>query len=533
MAKIEIYDTTLRDGAQMEGVTFSLEDKLRIVKKLDSLGIHYIEGGWPGANPKDIRFFEECKPLRLSNAKVVAFGSTRRARNKVKDDPNIKALISAGTEWITIFGKSWNLHVKDVLKISLKRNLSMIEDSIAYLVSSKKNVIYDAEHFFDGYKDNPEYALATLKKAEEGGAKRIVLCDTNGGTMPYEIGEIIEEVKKFISVPLGIHAHNDAGVGVANSIMGIRSGCLHVQGTINGYGERCGNADLCAVIPNIKIKLGLDCIGDESQGTLVEVSRFIRELANLVPNHHQPYVGHSAFSHKGGIHVDAVKKNPATYEHVDPELVGNHRHILVSEMAGGSTVKHKAAELNLGLKKGSAEMRKILSALKDLEAQGYEFEAADASFELLVRKNMGWDRRLFEFKSFRVIVERKEDGDLLSEATVKLKVDGESCYTVAEGDGPVNALDNALRKALEGFYPEVKEIHLTDYKVRVLDATAGTAAKVRVLIESSDKEGGSWDTVGVSENIIEASWEALVDSIEYVLLKKEKNEGSSNFQVGR
>lgn len=519
MGKIEIYDTTLRDGAQMEGITFSLEDKLRIAEKLDLLGIQFIEGGWPGANPKDIRFFDECKSIRFKNAQIVAFGSTRRVGKSVHEDPNVKALLKAGTNWVTIFGKSWDLHVRDVLRVSQDENLLMIKDTISYLVKEGRDVIYDAEHFFDGYKDNPEYALSTLKVAEESGAKRIVLCDTNGGTMPFEIEEIIERVKKTIHVPLGIHAHNDSGMGVANSIIAIRSGCTHVQGTINGYGERCGNADLCSIIPNIKLKLGLDCIEDEKQRILTEVSRFIREVANLVPNPHQPYVGHSAFSHKGGVHVDAVKKNPRTYEHIDPELVGNHRHILVSELAGSATVLHKVADLNIDLKKGSKEMKKILEALKDLEAEGYEFEAADASFELLVKKKIGCHRQFFDLKGFRVIVERREDGGLISEATVKLEVDGKLRYTVAEGDGPVNALDNALRQALEEFYPVLKGVHLTDYKVRVLDPASGTAARVRVLVTSTDKDG-SWDTVGVSENIIQASWEALVDSIEYVLLKK-------------
>jgi 2-isopropylmalate synthase len=526
MDRIEIYDTTLRDGAQMEGLTFSLEDKLRIAERLDSLGIHFIEGGWPGANPKDIRFFDECKSINFRNAQIVAFGSTRKARRSIMDDPGIRALLKAGTSWITIFGKSWDLHVRDVLKVSLEENLAMIEDTIRYLLQEGREVIYDAEHFFDGYKENREYALSTLKVAQESGAKRIVLCDTNGGTMPFEIEEIIKEVKGLISVPLGIHAHNDSGVGVANSIMAVRSGCVHVQGTINGYGERCGNADLCSIIPNIRLKLGLDCIGDKDQRSLTEVSRFVREVANLVPNHHQPYVGHSAFSHKGGVHVDAVKKNPKTYEHIDPELVGNHRHILVSELAGGTTILHKAAEFEIPLKKGSKEMEKVLRRLKDLEAEGYEFEAADASFELLVRRDIGSYKHFFDLKSFRVIVERREDGGLLSEATVKLEVNGKPRYTVAEGDGPVNALDNALRQALADFYPALNDVHLTDYKVRVLDPASGTAAKVRVLVTSSDKKG-SWDTVGVSENIIEASWNALVDSIEYTLLKKSSKTSST------
>ncbi|HAV43314.1 TPA: citramalate synthase [bacterium] len=521
MMKIELYDTTLRDGAQMEGICFSLEDKLRIVQKLDSLGVHYIEGGWPGANPKDIRFFEKVNGLKLKNAKIVAFGSTRRAKNPVEEDANIKALLEAGTEWITIFGKSWDLHVRDVLKTSLAKNLVIISDSIAYLISKGKRVIYDAEHFFDGYKKNPEYALSTLKEAQVAGAEIIVLCDTNGGTMPHEIEEIVRETKSHVSLPLGIHAHNDSGMGVANSIVAIRAGCTHVQGTINGYGERCGNADLCSIIPNLKLKLKLSCINKGQLKHLVEISRFVRELANQGPNHQQPYVGHSAFSHKGGVHIDAVRKNPVAYEHIDPEIVGNHQHILVSELAGSSTILHKAAELKFDLKEGSQELRKTLQDLKELESHGYEFEAADASFELLVRKHTGRYKKFFDLKSFRVIVEKGEDGKLFSEATVKLEVNGIPRYTVAKGDGPVNALDNALREALEDFYPELKQVHLTDYKVRVIDSASGTAAKVRVLIESSDQEGSSWETIGVSENIIEASWEALVDSIEYLLLKNQ------------
>jgi 2-isopropylmalate synthase len=518
--KIQIYDTTLRDGAQSEGISFSLEDKLRIIEKLDELGVHFIEAGWPGSNPKDIKLFEKVKSLNLKNAQIVAFGSTRHIKNKVEEDPNIKALINTGCQYITIFGKSWDLHVTKALKIKLEENLEIIRDSISYLRSKGKEVIYDAEHFFDAYKSNPEYALSTLKAAEESGASIIVLCDTNGGTMPYELEKIISQVLKNFDIPLGIHSHNDSEMAVANSILAVRLGCIQVQGTINGYGERCGNANLCSIIPNLKLKLGIECINQEQLKKLTEVSRFVNEIANVAPHIHQPYVGTSAFAHKGGIHVDAINKCPETYEHIDPELVGNHRRLLVSELAGKATILKKASQYNIKLDKNSPEVTKILKILKKMEDEGYQFEGADASFELLIKKNIGLHKSFFELKGFRVIIE-KRDGKLISEATVKLVVEGEEEYTVAEGDGPVNALDNALRKALEGFYPIVKGIHLTDYKVRVLDAQEGTAAKVRVLIESSNLED-TWGTVGVSENIIEASYKALVDSIEYILLKKEK-----------
>ncbi|MDI6703585.1 MAG: citramalate synthase [bacterium] len=516
--EVKIYDTTLRDGAQTEGISFSIEDKLKIAKKLDELGVHYIEGGWPGSNPKDIKFFQEIKNVRLQNAKITSFGSTRRAKVKVEDDENIMAILEVETSCVTIFGKSWDLHVKDVLKISLLENLEIIRDTITYLKKMGKEVIYDAEHFFDGYKSNPEYALTTLRAAEESGATVLVLCDSNGGTMPYEIQEIIEEVKQEVHLPLGIHAHNDSGMGVANSIMAVRSGCQHVQGTINGYGERCGNADLCSIIPNLKLKLGIDCVSGDQMKRLTETSRFIREVANMSPNHHSPYVGHSAFSHKGGVHIDAVRKNPRTYEHIEPSSVGNHRHIMVSELAGRKTILHKAEEYNIKVKED--KLPQILKQLKGLENEGYQFEDADASFELLIRKNLGIHKRFFDPKGYRVLVRMSKEG-LTSEATVKLQVKGHEEFVVAEGDGPVNALDNALRKALAKTYPVLEKVHLTDYKVRVLDAKSGTAAKVRVLIESSG-ENGSWGTVGVSENIIEASWHALVDSIEYILLKNEE-----------
>lgn len=523
MRKIEIYDTTLRDGAQMEGISFSLEDKIDIVKKLDRLGIHYIEGGWPGSNPKDIRFFEKVKGIPLKHAKITVFGSTKRAENKVEEDENIQAILNSGVRAATIFGKSWDLHVKEVLKISLDKNLDLIRESIHYLRSKGLEVIYDAEHFFDGCRDNLAYSLATIRAASEAGAETIVLCDTNGGTMPPKLQEVIEMVRGEIDTPLGIHTHNDAGVAVANSIIAVTMGCNHVQGTINGYGERCGNADLCVVIPNLQLKLDIPCLSDFQLEKLTETSRHISEVANLAPRLHQPYVGYSAFAHKGGIHVDAVQKNPATYEHIRPDKVGNQRRILISELSGKSSILSKAEEYGLDLTQDTEKTKQILYRLKELEHEGYQFEAADASFELLIKKNTGAYRRFFDLLGFRVIVEQREDNKLTSEATVKLQVNGETEYTVAEGDGPVDALDKALRKALENFYPILRSIHLTDFKVRVLDAKEGTAAKVRVLIESSGLDS-TWGTVGVSENIIEASYQALIDSIEYVLLKKEIEE---------
>lgn len=518
--KVKIYDTILRDGTQGEGISFSVHDKLKIAKKLDDFGIAYIEGGWPGSNPKDIEFFKKAKSLSLKNAKIAAFGSTRRAKIKAKDDSNIKALLEAKTEVVTIFGKSWDLHVKDVLRTTLQENLNMVEDSVKYLKSKKRTVIYDAEHFFDGFKNNKEYALDTLNRASKAGADVVVLCDTNGGTMPYEIELIIKEVQKNIKSPLGIHTHNDAGMAVANSVMAAKLGCVQIQGTINGYGERCGNANLCEIIPNLKLKLGIDCISDKKLQQLTKVSHYITEIANLIPQNNQPYVGRSAFAHKGGMHVDAVKKNPVSFEHIKPELVGNNRRILVSELSGKINILSKAKEFGINLSKETPETLDILRTIKNLEYEGYQFEGAEASFELLMKKAVGKHKTFFNLIDFRVSVEKTENG-MFSEATVKVEVNGTEKHTVAEGDGPVNALDNALRKALDKFYPSLREVHLVDYKVRVIGGEEGTAAKVRVLVESADSKD-SWETVGVSENIIEASWQALVDSIEYKLLKDEK-----------
>lgn len=517
---VRIYDTTLRDGCQGEGISFSVKEKIAITQKLDELGIHFIEGGIPGSNPKDIEYFKAVRKLKLRNAKVCAFGSTRRGSETAKTDPGLKLLLSSGTDVVTIFGKSWVLHVRDVLKVTLKKNLDMVASSVEYLKSKGRRVVYDAEHFFDGFKDNPEYAIKTIKAAEEAGADWIVLCDTNGGSLPAWIGEAVEKAGKEIKVPLGIHTHNDSGMAVANSIVAVVSGARQVQGTINGYGERCGNADLCSIIPILKWKMNINCITDKQSRKLVEVSRYVSELANVVPRDERPFVGDSAFAHKGGMHVDAVRKNARSFEHVEPELIGNERRILVSELSGKANVLLKAEEYRLDLRKKSQETAQIVRKVKELEHQGYQFEAAGASLQLLMKKVLGLHRRFFDLQGFRVSVERK-GGRVVSEATIKVEVKGVEEHTAAEGDGPVNALDNALRKALVRFYPSITEMRLTDFKVRVLDAKAGTAAKVRVLIESQDHRD-TWRTIGVSENMIEASWQALVDSVEYKLMKDKK-----------
>ncbi len=516
--RVKIYDTTLRDGAQSENISFSLEDKLNIAKELDNLGVHYIEGGWPGSNPKDIEFFERVGDLNLKNSQVVAFGSTRRADKSVEDDVNIASLLESNTQVICIFGKSWDLHVKEALGISLEKNLEIISDTVSFLKQKGKEVIYDAEHFFDGFKSDKDYALNTLKVAEEAGADWIVLCDTNGGSMPFEIKELMKSVTSIIETPIGIHAHNDSGTAVANTITAVKMGATQVQGTINGYGERCGNANLCTIIPNLTLKLGIECLKGKNLRKLTEVSRYVSELANLPHSDNMPYVGKSAFAHKGGIHVSAVQKTPETYEHVEPEKVGNLRRILISELSGKASVISKAKEYNLDLEKDTPETLKILSMLKDAERQGYQYEGAEASFELLMYKALNLYKPYFRLEGYRVTVDVKGD-EMIAEATIKVDVDGKKEHTASEGNGPVNALDNALRKALEKFYPVLKEMQLSDYKVRVINAEDATAAMVRVLIESQDDEG-SWGTVGVSENIIEASWIALVDSLEYKLMKE-------------
>lgn len=518
-AALEIYDTTLRDGAQAEDVSFSAEDKVRVAQKLDELGVHYIEGGWPGANPKDIEFFRIMKTTPLQHASVIAFGSTRKASNSVHKDQNLKALLAAETKTITLFGKTWSLHVTDALGISLAKNLELIGDSIAHLKSKGRRVFYDAEHFFDGYKTNPEYALNTIRKAVAAGAERVILCDTNGGAMPWEIRAICEVVRQEIKVPLGIHAHNDCEMAVANSLVAIETGIVQVQGTINGIGERCGNANLCSIIPNLELKMRRPALG-ERLSHLKDVSGFVTEIANLMPNKHQPYVGDSAFAHKGGVHIHAVLKNALTYEHVDPKRVGNRQRVLVSDYAGRSGLLDKIEAYGIKLSKDHAKVQELIDTLKERENEGYQFEGAEGSFELLMRKAMGTHKPAFQLLGFRVIVEKKqEDGAPLSEATVMVKVGGVVEHTAAVGAGPVNALDHALRKSLEKFYPQLQEVKLLDYKVRVLAANKGTESKVRVLIESGDHKD-KWGTVGVSENIIEATWQALADSIEYKLLSK-------------
>ncbi len=522
MKKIEVYDTTLRDGAQAEDVAFSLEDKLRITEKLDELGVHFIEGGWPGSNPKDAAYFKEVKKFDLKTAMVTAFGSTRRKGQKADKDPNIKALLMAETEVITIFGKTWDFHAREALHATLNENLKMISDSVKYLKKHAEKVFFDAEHFFDGYRNNPSYAVRCLKAAEDAGADRLVLCDTNGGTMPNEVQDIIKKVRKSVKTPLGMHAHNDSECGVANSIIAVKAGAVHVQGTVNGIGERCGNANIISVIPNLQIKLGYKCLEDNELVKLREVSRFVNEISNMRHFKRQPFVGDSAFAHKGGIHVSAIRKRPETYEHVRPNLVGNSQRVLISDLAGQSNVLRKAEEFGIKVEKNSPKLMNIIDSLKELENLGFQFEGAEASFEMLMKKALGLHRRFFNLVGFRVIIEkRKEKEEPISEATIMVKVGGNVEHTAATGNGPVNALDNALRKALEKFYPQLKDVTLQDYKVRVLTAGKGTQARVRVLVESGDKKF-KWGTVGVSENIIEASWQALVDSIEYKLLKEEE-----------
>ena len=520
--KIHILDTTLRDGTQAEGVSLTVDDKLKITRKLDWLGFDYIEGGWPGSNPKDVEYFSLVGKEDLGTSRVTAFTSTRRKNTGVSEDAILGKVVEVSPQACCVFGKSWDLHVKTALGTTLKENLAMITDSVSYLREKGIEVIYDAEHFFDGYAANPEYALRTLEAAAAGGASFITLCETNGGALPHGIYSAVKDVAARIDVPLGIHAHNDSELAVANTLEAVRAGCVMVHGTVNGYGERCGNANLISIIANLQLKMGYECIPPDNMKRLTEVSRYIDEIANLVPDPRQPFVGNSAFAHKGGIHVSAIKKDSSTYEHISPEQVGNQRRILLSELAGASNIKLKSREFNLDLEKDTEKVSSILKKIKTLENSGYHYEGAEASFELLMRREAGNYRKFFDLEGFRVIIESEEDGTLRSEATIKVSVDGVREHTAADGDGPVNALDNALRKALEKFYPTLKDLSLTDFKVRVIDARQGTAAKVRVLIESRDP-GSEWGTIGVSENIIEASWEALVDSIEYKLLREESS----------
>ena len=524
--KIEIFDTTLRDGTQAENFNLSVDDKIHITHALDKLGVDFIEGGWPGSNPLSEEYFRKMRGVKLKHAKLAAFGSTRHFKNPPEKDPNIQALVDAQTPAITIFGKSWDIHVKEALHIELVDNLCIIQDTLAYLRPHVEHLSYDAEHFFDGFKANREYALSTLAKAVEGGAETLALCDTNGGTLPHELPEIIAAVKSYFSarnmpIKLGIHAHNDSEAAVANSLMAIHLGSDQVQGTINGYGERCGNANLTSIIPAVVFKMGLACEVRKHIDRLSTTSRYVNELANLPYNRYQPYVGESAFAHKGGVHVSAVKQNPLTYEHIDPEKVGNIRRILISDQSGRSNVLMKAKQWGLKLAADDPVLSTIMAELKELENQGYMFEGAEASFELLMRRAMGMQRNYFKFESFRVMNHKyRMDKPPLTEATIRLSVGGSEAHTAAMGDGPVNALDNAIRKALRRFYPCLDEMHLTDYKVRVLTGEHGTDAKVRVLIESKDRSC-SWGTVGVSVNILEASWQAMIDSITYKLMKED------------
>ncbi|GAA4862955.1 citramalate synthase [Paenibacillus vulneris] len=516
---VKIFDTTLRDGTQGEGISLSVEDKMKIARKLDSLGVHYIEGGWPGSNNKDIEFFNRVKELDLKNAKITAFGSTRRKDTLAENDVNLNRILEVGVPVATIFGKSWDFHVHQAIQTTLEENLAMIYDSVKYLKSNGLEVIYDAEHFFDGYKNNSEYALQTIKKAEEAGADWIVLCDTNGGSLPHEITDIVTVVKQTVSCPVGIHAHNDCELGVANSLAAVMAGATQVQGTINGFGERCGNANLVSIIPNLQLKLNYQCISSEQLESLTTVARYVSEIANMHLPINQPYVGSAAFAHKGGIHVSAILRNSSTYEHIAPELVGNKQRVLVSELAGQSNLVFKAQELGLDFDTSNQQTKQLIEQIKDMEHQGFQFEGADATLELLIRNAYGKLEEAFTLESFKIMVVKSANHPVVTEAIVKLRVNGETVYNAAEGNGPVNALDNALRKCLQQYYPTLNSVHLSDYKVRVLDEKDTTAAKVRVLIESTDFNN-SWNTVGVSDNVIEASWDALVDSIRYALIGK-------------
>lgn len=514
--KISIFDTLLRDGTQSAKIAFSLEDKLRIAQELDRFGIDYIEGGWPGSNPKDLLFFQKARQIAFQHARLVAFGSTCRPGLSADKDPNLKALRDAGTPAVAIFGKSWTLHVKKALRISPEENLELIADSVAFMKNNGKEVIYDAEHFFDGYKADPDYALRTLQAAENAGADTLVLCDTNGGTQTTDLVEIIKAARSKTSTALGVHLHNDADMAVANTVAAVEAGCVHVQGTINGYGERCGNANLCSVIPNLQIKRNYDCIPEEQLPRLTQLSRFISELANMQPPHTLPFVGSSAFAHKGGIHVSAVIKDASTYEHIRPEAVGNKREVLLSDLSGRSNLVYKARELGLDLLRHEAKIPEIIATLKQKEHEGYQYEGAEDSLKLLIKKLSGEWQNYFELEGFRVVVEKDEKGIPRSEATVRLLINGQKEHTAAEGAGPVNALDRALRAALLKFYPEIKLLRLVDYKVRVINGNAATGARVRVLIESAyGKE--RINTVGVSANIDAASWDALTDSVSWFL----------------
>ncbi|MFW6189850.1 MAG: citramalate synthase [Planctomycetota bacterium] len=516
--RIQIYDTTLRDGCQAEGVSMALEDKLEVAERLDELGVDYIEGGYPLSNPKDEEFFRQAPRLGLKSARISAFGSTRRADRAAEDDVGLGALLDAETPAVTIVAKAWDYHVTDVIRTTLEENLRMVEDSVRFLKEAGREVVFDAEHFFDGWKSDPEYAASVCRAAAESGADCVVLCDTNGGSLPDEVGRVTARVVEQVDCPVGIHCHNDGGLAVANSIVAVQNGAVHVQGTLNGLGERCGNADLCTILPNLNLKTAYRCVSDEQLKKVTEVSRFAYEAANLMYDPRQPFVGVSAFAHKGGLHVDAMRKARGSYEHVDPALVGNERRYLLSELSGHATMLEKIEKYDITHDRETAG--RLLERLQELENEGYQFEAAEASFELLAKRMAGKFRPHFDVKAYHVSVIKQADGGVVTDATVKLDVDGEQVFTASEGDGPVNALDGALRKALEPHYPPLQNVHLTDYKVRVINPREATAARVRVVIQSADGNR-VWGTVGVSENIIDASWEALLDSVEYRLLMEE------------
>ncbi|MDD5263282.1 MAG: citramalate synthase [Candidatus Bipolaricaulis sp.] len=515
--RILLYDTTLRDGAQQEGLSFSVADKLSILKLLDRLGIDYVEGGWPGSNPKDAEFFDQAVEISLEHAKLTAFGCTCRVGRKAADDANVRSLLAAGTSTVAVFGKSWGLHVERVLRTTREENLRMVFDTVRVLAQAGREVIYDAEHFFDGYRDDRSYALETLSAAAEAGAASAVLCDTNGGSMPWSVAAAVRRARRHLRIPLGIHAHNDAGLAVANSLAAVRCGATSVQGTFNGYGERCGNADLCSVIPALVLKLGHTCISGEAMVGLTPLAREVSEIVNRQLDAQRPYVGSSAFAHKGGVHVDAVAKCPESYQHVEPARVGNRTRTIVSELAGRANIAHKAAERGIHLSNGEARTAQLVARTKELERQGLQFEGADASVELLIRKADPAYRAAFDLADFHVLIRGRPDGTTVAEAAVKVDVDGHRVHTAADGNGPVNALDRAVRKALLPFYPELEAVRLTDYKVRILDGDAGTAARIRVLVTTSDGTS-TWSTVGCGTNVIEASWMALVDALEYALL---------------
>lgn len=527
--RVDIYDTTLRDGAQREGLSLTVDDKLKIARKIDELGLSYIEGGWPGSNPKDDEFFRRAQDeLALESAELVAFGSTRRPSTPAEDDQNLACLIDSGVRTVCIVGKSWDYHVTDALETTLDEGVRMAAESVAFLRSKGKRVFFDAEHFFDGFKRNPNYALEVASAAVEAGAECLVLCDTNGGSLPHEVAQIVEEVLKSLGsdVPLGVHFHNDSGCAVANSLVAVEKGVTQVQGCVNGLGERTGNANLVEVIPNLALKMGVDCVPLEKLRNLTEVAHFVAEVANTPLNPQAPYVGPAAFTHKAGLHTSAIARRPDAYEHIDPSLVGNSSRLVVSELAGRSTVLLKAKEIGLDLSARPDVVSEVLTKLKHLEHVGYHFEAADGSFELLVRTAAGWKPDYFELESFRVIMEKRADGGVATEATIKVHARGKRIIATAEGNGPVNALDRALREAIGQMYPELSNVHLTDYKVRVLDPDKGTAAVTRVLIDTTDGHT-SWSTIGVSENIIEASWQALQDSLVIGILRSQGSDGES------